>query len=131
MRKWPHNISKSLSERFGITAVVFTHIHRFSGSNLGPEQINLTGILSYSLSTQLLCYGFDGRGSVLGRGGEAIFFSLQRASRPPLETTPSLHCVPLVLSQRVKLPWHVADRFPSSNAEFRKTWTYTSTPHTS
>jgi len=42
-------------------------------------------------------------------------------------TKPAIPHVPGLLSPRVKLPWHEADRSPPSSAKVKNEWSHTST----
>jgi hypothetical protein len=73
-----------------------------------------------------LCYGLDGRGFESRQGLEFFFTT---ASGPALESTqPPIRWVQGALSLGVKLPGHEADHSPSSSAEVKNAWSYTSTP---
>jgi hypothetical protein len=73
-------------------------------------------------------YGLDDRGSIPGRVWLGIFLSAT-ASRPALEPTqPPVQCVSgvLPLGVGVKRPWREGDHSPSSSAEVKNAWRYTS-----
>jgi hypothetical protein len=60
---------------------------------------------------------------------ELGIFLLTTASRPVLEPTqPPIEWVPGALSLGVKRPGREADHSPSSSAEVKNAWIYTSTP---
>jgi hypothetical protein len=74
-----------------------------------------------------LGYGPDDRGFESHQG--LGIFLLTTASRPALgPTQPPVQWVQEALSLGVKRPGHEADHIPSSSAEVKNTWSYTSTP---
>jgi hypothetical protein len=79
-------------------------------------------------SVQRLGYGFDDRNSFPGGGNDEIFFLFATASRPALEPTQPIKWVRGALSPGVKRPRREAYQPPSSRAEARNAWSYTSTP---
>jgi hypothetical protein len=61
-----------------------------------------------------------------GRVKNFLFFT---SSRPALgHTQPPIQCVPRALSPGVKRSGREADHSPSTSAEVKKTWVYTTTP---
>jgi hypothetical protein len=79
------------------------------------------------LSGVALGYGLDNRGFESRQGVEIFLFTT--ASGPDLEPTHlPIQWVPGALSLGVKRPGREADQSPTSSAEVKNAWSYTSTP---
>jgi hypothetical protein len=68
----------------------------------------------------------DDQVSILGRSWDSLFTT---ASRPALRPTqPPIRWVPAIRSPSIKRPRREADHSPSSSAEVKNEWSYTSIP---
>jgi hypothetical protein len=88
---------------------------------------NVYKVLVGKLEQTALGYGLDDRGFESRQGLGIILFTT--ASRPTLgPTQPPIQWVPGALSLGVKVSGREADHSPSSSAEVKNAWSYTSAP---
>jgi hypothetical protein len=84
--------------------------------------------ISITMITLAVSYGLDDGGSILGRDREQ-FFLFSSPSTPALGPNPTSHKLGAGGSSAgIKRPGREADHSPSSSAEMKNTWSYTSIP---